>query len=453
MPNRIIKESIRTSESLASISPEAERLFWRLVVSADDFGCFYGDPAIVLGQCMTAFIRKGVTDDDVAEWLDELAKAGLIYLYRVNDREYLHLRSWASHQRQRSRKPKFPLPPYAQDQVGPFTEERGLEAMVVRAITEAGSFNGEAVRAVSRQARFGDCWIDILVDTNEAKYLLELKLTRLTAKALNQIVRYIEVCPGRGILIGSGIGPTLDLRECRKRGIAVVTYDDNLSWTVVEDGGFLREDAWRHVLSRDSTGNHGWPKGPHVTVRSSLNEIRESGFENEKSSSENGNDDDAAHRQQADDGAASAAVTEGRGDADSPSWEPRSVVAAEVTAEMRDADPDLRRIHEAYFEVTGRPLMPGRDIETLRELLEIATPEQIARAIREVGERAREAGTRPRSLRYFADAVREAVEEARKPKRRLDYDLPDPNSEMERRRRERAKWWREQVAAKGRAPA
>ena len=46
MPSRIIKESITTSESLDGISDEAERFFWRLVVKADDFGLYHGNPKI-----------------------------------------------------------------------------------------------------------------------------------------------------------------------------------------------------------------------------------------------------------------------------------------------------------------------------------------------------------------------------------------------------------------------
>lgn len=148
--------------------------------------------------------------------------------------------------------------------------------------------------------------------------------------------------------------------------------------------------------------------------------------------------DDADQRMdgQADGGAAPAAETGGRGDADSPSRPlPGSVVAAEMMAEMTD---EQRLIHDAYFAVTGR-LLTSKDLECLHELLEIATPELIANTIREVGERARESGTKPRSLRYFADAVREAAEDAKRPKRRLDYDLPDPNDPVEIRRRERAK--------------
>ena len=47
MPSRIIKESITTGESLSEVSAEAERLFWRLVVKADDFGLYYGNPRIL----------------------------------------------------------------------------------------------------------------------------------------------------------------------------------------------------------------------------------------------------------------------------------------------------------------------------------------------------------------------------------------------------------------------
>ena len=42
MPSRILKESICTSESLAYLSAEAEVLFYRLIVKADDFGLYYG---------------------------------------------------------------------------------------------------------------------------------------------------------------------------------------------------------------------------------------------------------------------------------------------------------------------------------------------------------------------------------------------------------------------------
>ena len=50
MPSRILKESICTSESLAYLSAEAEVLFYRLIVKADDFGLYYGSPKILAAE-------------------------------------------------------------------------------------------------------------------------------------------------------------------------------------------------------------------------------------------------------------------------------------------------------------------------------------------------------------------------------------------------------------------
>ena len=110
MPNRIIKESICTSDTLAEVSPQAERLFWRLVVQVDDYGCYDGRPKIILGRCMAAMLGN-VTEQDVALWLDELNRAGLIGRYEHGGRPYLHLTTWETHQRPpRATKRKYPNP-------------------------------------------------------------------------------------------------------------------------------------------------------------------------------------------------------------------------------------------------------------------------------------------------------------------------------------------------------
>src|SRR5690606_7168437 len=112
MPSRIIREQICTSDTLAKISAEAERLFWRIVVQADDFGLFDARPKIVLGKCMTSLIGA-VTEDDVTQWLDELEEAGLIIRYQVAGRPFLKLATWDKHQRppKSTSKPRHPLPP------------------------------------------------------------------------------------------------------------------------------------------------------------------------------------------------------------------------------------------------------------------------------------------------------------------------------------------------------
>lgn len=109
MPNRIVKESIRTSDTLAEVSAEAERLFWRLVVSADDFGRFDARLNTILGQCLTPFIGK-VTTEQINGWLSELHRVRLIEMYEVEGQPYLSLTKWIKHQRPRAKSSKFPAP-------------------------------------------------------------------------------------------------------------------------------------------------------------------------------------------------------------------------------------------------------------------------------------------------------------------------------------------------------
>lgn len=109
MPSRIIKESITTSESLSEVSAEAERLFWRLVVKADDFGLYYGNPRILASMCFPLDPPK---EQRIRAWLDELVAAGMVGTYTSDEdgKKYLKLLSWDRHQQQRAKKSKFPLP-------------------------------------------------------------------------------------------------------------------------------------------------------------------------------------------------------------------------------------------------------------------------------------------------------------------------------------------------------
>ncbi len=109
MPNRIIKESICTSEDLDKVSPCAEILFYRLIVKADDFGAYYGNEKIVKSTC---FPLKSdvIRSEQVKAWLSELSSAGLIIRYVAPDeREYIQIVKWDKHQQIRAKKSKFPL--------------------------------------------------------------------------------------------------------------------------------------------------------------------------------------------------------------------------------------------------------------------------------------------------------------------------------------------------------
>ena len=109
MPSRIIKESITTSESLAGVSADAERLFWRLVVKADDYGLYYGNPKILSSMC---FPLNPPAEKKIQSWLAELVGQGMVGTYTSEEdgKQYLKLLSWDKHQNRRATKPKYPLP-------------------------------------------------------------------------------------------------------------------------------------------------------------------------------------------------------------------------------------------------------------------------------------------------------------------------------------------------------
>lgn len=108
MPNRIIKETICTSEDIAMLSQGAEILFYRLIVKADDFGAYYGNENIVKSTCFPLKSDE-INCNHVKEWLSELVKAGLIYHYIADDgRKYIQFVKWDKHQQIRAKKRKFP---------------------------------------------------------------------------------------------------------------------------------------------------------------------------------------------------------------------------------------------------------------------------------------------------------------------------------------------------------
>lgn len=109
MPNRIIRESALTSHSLAKLSDGAERLFWRLTVSADDHGRFDAHPVTVKAKCFPTLVDTLKTSK-VCSWLAELSIDHCLF-YTVEGRTYGQFRNWAEYQRTYNLKSKFPEPP------------------------------------------------------------------------------------------------------------------------------------------------------------------------------------------------------------------------------------------------------------------------------------------------------------------------------------------------------
>lgn len=108
MPNRIIKESIRTSKSANQLSDFAFRLFVHLITYVDDFGRGSADPELIKGLCLPR--RREVTEAQIEKEIQNLAAAGIVTLYIADGEPYLQFSNWEKHQQVRSKRSKFPAP-------------------------------------------------------------------------------------------------------------------------------------------------------------------------------------------------------------------------------------------------------------------------------------------------------------------------------------------------------
>lgn len=115
MGNRIIKESIRTSKSINTMTDFQFRMWAYLVTYVDDYGRGSADPELLKGFVFPR--RKGVTESTIEKTLAELATIGSIHLYKVDGESYLCFPNWSDHQRVQQKRSKFPPPPGKIDEV------------------------------------------------------------------------------------------------------------------------------------------------------------------------------------------------------------------------------------------------------------------------------------------------------------------------------------------------
>lgn len=108
MPNRIIKESIHTSEDVNKMTDFQFRLWISLITYVDDYGRGDARPAIIKGACFP--LRDRITNKDIDAALNALAGIGCVGLYAVDGKPYLYFPAWESHQSIRNQKSRYPAP-------------------------------------------------------------------------------------------------------------------------------------------------------------------------------------------------------------------------------------------------------------------------------------------------------------------------------------------------------
>lgn len=108
MPQRIVRDSILTSERVDQLDHSAEVFYRRLMSVVDDFGRYDARPSILRAACYPLRIDK-VREADISRWIAACVKAGLIVLYEVAGKPYLELLNLQD--RRRAKHSKYPPPP------------------------------------------------------------------------------------------------------------------------------------------------------------------------------------------------------------------------------------------------------------------------------------------------------------------------------------------------------
>jgi hypothetical protein len=92
MPTRYLKPGIRDSETIDGLSPMAECLFYRLLVTVDDFGRYDARPAMIRSACYP--VRESMTAAKCEALLKELEQCGLVCIYAQDGKPFLQMRKW-----------------------------------------------------------------------------------------------------------------------------------------------------------------------------------------------------------------------------------------------------------------------------------------------------------------------------------------------------------------------
>jgi hypothetical protein len=109
MPNRILRDTIRTSEEIDQLSPDEEVFWYRLITACDDFGRFDGRPAVIRAALYPLRLDR-VAEKAVAKHLDRLVALGMVERYTNDGKPYIWLVKWDDNQRVKTARAKFPGP-------------------------------------------------------------------------------------------------------------------------------------------------------------------------------------------------------------------------------------------------------------------------------------------------------------------------------------------------------
>lgn len=107
MPNRIVRDSILTSERVASLGWPEEVFYRRLMSIVDDYGRHEAGVQLLRSRCYPLQTDQ-VRVADISRWMAACQKAGLVVLYEVAGKQYLQIENFGQQQRSASKCPEPP---------------------------------------------------------------------------------------------------------------------------------------------------------------------------------------------------------------------------------------------------------------------------------------------------------------------------------------------------------
>lgn len=134
MPTRYLKPGIRDSEIIDRLNATDETMFYRLLVTVDDYGRTDARPQMVKAACFP--IKEAMTAARCAASLKALAEAGLVELYEVDGKPYLQMCKWDNTPRAGASKYPQPAHTCAQAQTGADNPRTLLPLTVTETETE-----------------------------------------------------------------------------------------------------------------------------------------------------------------------------------------------------------------------------------------------------------------------------------------------------------------------------
>ena len=108
MPNRIIKESVCTSDTIDQMSWFEECFYHRLWTACDDYGRMDARPSILKSKLFP--LKDRLSLKDIQNALQRMVDIGCVRLYECDSKPYLYLPSWEVHQQVRAKRSKYPSP-------------------------------------------------------------------------------------------------------------------------------------------------------------------------------------------------------------------------------------------------------------------------------------------------------------------------------------------------------